>query len=51
MGPGIVSTDCNGKFLERVDDPKNFLHKLLPPADEAAENVLSKINWYGDTSV
>jgi hypothetical protein len=49
MGLGIVLTDCNGKFLERVDDPKNFLHKLLPPADKASESVLAKIDWYGDT--
>jgi hypothetical protein len=49
MGLGIVLTDCNGKFLERVDDPKNFLHKLLPPGDEASESVLAKIDWYGDT--
>jgi hypothetical protein len=49
MGLNIVLTDCNGKLLERIDDPKNFLHKLLPPADEASESVLAKIDWYGDT--
>jgi hypothetical protein len=49
MGLGIVLTDCSGKFLERVGDPKNFLHKLLPRADEASESVLAKIDWYGDT--
>jgi hypothetical protein len=49
MGLNIVLTDCNGKVLERIDDPKNLLHKLLPPADEASESVLGKIDWYGDT--
>ena len=49
MGLNIVLTDCNGKVLERIDDPKNLLHKLLPPADEASESVLAKIDWYGDT--
>jgi hypothetical protein len=49
MGLSIVLTDCNGKALERIDDPKNFLHKLLPPADEASESVLATIDWYGDT--
>jgi len=49
MGLNIVLTDCNGEFVERMDDPKNFLHKLLPPADEASDRVLAKIDWYGDT--
>jgi len=49
MGMNIVLIDCNGKFVERIDDPKNFLHKLLPPADEASDSVLAKIDWYGDT--
>jgi len=49
MGLGIVLKDCNGESLERTDDPKNFLHKLLPPADEASDSVLAKIDWYGDT--
>jgi hypothetical protein len=49
MGLGIVLTDCNGEPIERTDDPKNFLHKLLPPADEASDSVLAKIDWYGDT--
>lgn len=49
MGLNVVLTDCNGKVLERINDPKNLLHKLLPPADEASESVLAKIDWYGDT--
>jgi hypothetical protein len=49
MGLNIVLTDCNGELIESIDDPKNFLHKLLPPADEASESVLAKIDWYGDT--
>jgi hypothetical protein len=49
MGLNIALTDCNGEFIERIDDPKNFLHKLLPPADEASDSVLAKIDWYGDT--
>jgi hypothetical protein len=49
MGLGIELTDSNGKILERVDDPRNFLHRLLPPASEASGCVLAKIDWYGDT--
>lgn len=48
MGLSIVQTDCNGKFLETVHDPHNFLHRLLIP-DDATDNVLAKIDWYGDT--
>ena len=49
MGLDIVLTDFNGESLESVGDPKNFLHRLLPPGDEASESVLAKIDWYGDT--
>lgn len=49
MGLSVVLLDCNGKVLDRIDDPRNFLHKLLPPADEGSQGVLSKIDWYGDT--
>ena len=49
MGLNIVLTDCNGAFVERIDDPRNLLHKLLPTTDAASESVLAKIDWYGDT--
>jgi hypothetical protein len=49
MGLSIVLTDYSGKIFERVDDPKNFLHKLLPPCDEESGSMLTKIDWYGDT--
>jgi hypothetical protein len=49
MGLTAALTDCNSAIIERIDDPKNFLHKLLPPADGASDCVLAKIDWYGDT--
>ena len=49
MGLSIVMTDYSGKVFERVDDPKNALHKLLPPSDEESASLLTKIDWYGDT--
>ena len=49
MGLSIVLTDCNGELIELINDPKNFLHTLLPPANEASDSVLAKIDWYGDT--
>jgi hypothetical protein len=34
--------NCNGEFVERIDEPKNPLHRLLHPAAEASESVLAK---------
>jgi hypothetical protein len=49
MGLGIVVTDYTGEVFDRIDDPKNILHRILPPGDEESASVLSKIDWYGDT--
>ncbi|MGH9684130.1 MAG: hypothetical protein ACRD4S_11040 [Candidatus Acidiferrales bacterium] len=49
MGLGIALVNFTGEVLDRIDDPDNFLHRLLPPADEESDSVLSKIDWYGDT--
>ena len=49
MGLGIALVDFRGQILDRADDPKNFLHRALPPADDESESLLSKIDWYGDT--
>lgn len=49
MGLNIVVTDYRGEIFEKVDDPKNFLHRLLPPSDEESTSLLAKIDWYGDT--
>ena len=49
MGLGVALVNFRGEILDRVDDPKNFLHRLLPPADEDADSLLSKVDWYGDT--
>lgn len=49
MGLGIAIVDFVGEILDRVDDPHNFLHRLLPPASEESDSMLSKVDWYGDT--
>jgi len=49
MGLGIALVDFKGEILDRVDDTHNLLHRLLPPASEDSESLLSKIDWYGDT--
>jgi hypothetical protein len=49
MGLGIALIDFKCEVLDRVDDPRNFLHRLLPPADEDSAELLAKIDWFGDT--
>ena len=49
MGLTVELTDCNGKSLAEICDPKNLLHRLLPPANELSDSTLAKIDWYGDT--
>jgi hypothetical protein len=49
MGLSIILADCNGELIERLDDPKNVLHKLLPASSETSSAALAKIDWYGDT--
>jgi hypothetical protein len=39
-------TDYTGEEFDRIADPRNILHKLLPQSDEG---LLEKIDWYGDT--
>jgi hypothetical protein len=49
MGLGIELQDDWGGKLEGVYDPKNYLHKLLPPNDDDTHPMLASIDWYGDT--
>jgi hypothetical protein len=49
MGLDITLLSYRGETIETIGDPKNFLHKILPPADEESDNLLTKIDWYGDT--
>lgn len=49
MGLDIALVNYKGEILDSVSDPKNFLHKLLPDANEDSKALLSKIDWYGDT--
>ena len=50
MGLRIVVTDYTGEEFERIGDPTNILHRLLPPAsDEESTALLPSIDWYGDT--
>jgi hypothetical protein len=49
MGLSIAMSGLDGKILERIDDPRNVLHRLLPPASDTDNRCLAKIDWYGDT--
>lgn len=49
MGLSVLLTDYSGRVFERVDDPRNFLHKLLPDTEEESPSMLTKVDWYGDT--
>lgn len=49
MGLSIVVTDYSGQVFERIEDPRNLLHRLLPRSDEESVTLLAKIDWYGDT--
>lgn len=49
MGLSVILTDCNGELIDRFDDSKNILHKLLPASSEKSDAALAKIDWYGDT--
>jgi hypothetical protein len=49
MGLNAALVDFRGKILDRIDDPTNLLHKVLPSMDEKPGHLLSKIDWYGDT--
>jgi hypothetical protein len=42
MGLGIVVTDYTNTVFDRVDDPKNILHRLLPPCREESAIVWSR---------
>jgi hypothetical protein len=49
MGLSVVLETESGEEVERVDDPGNVLHRLLPGADDRSFSLLRFIDWYGDT--
>ena len=50
MGLIIRLETERGKELDRVDDPKNLLHKLLPLHDDTSFQLLRFVDWYADTT-
>ena len=49
MGLTIVLENETGKSLERVEDPTNILHRVLPAPEDTRYRCLGTIDWYGDT--
>lgn len=49
MGLIIILESETGEPLERVEDPTNILHRLLPEPEDANYLCLGAIDWYGDT--
>jgi hypothetical protein len=49
MGISVVLETERGVERERIDDPSNLLHVLLPSADDTSFTYLRFIDWYGDT--
>jgi hypothetical protein len=49
MGFTVALENEAGEALERVGDPTNVLHRLLPSPEDARYRCLGVIDWYGDT--
>jgi hypothetical protein len=46
----VVLEGETGTALQTVDDPRNLLHRVLPPPEDASYQWISTIDWYGDTT-
>jgi len=51
MGLSITLINFKAETIDRVDDPKNLLHKLLPSANEDSDRLLAAIDWYAAIKV
>lgn len=49
MGLTTVLENETGEPLDRVEDPANILHRLLPAPEDAHYRFVATIDWYGDT--
>jgi len=49
MGLTAVLENEAGEPLERVEDPTNVLHRLLPDPEDTRYRFIGTIDWYGDT--
>jgi len=49
MGLTVVLESESGDPVERVEDPTNVLHRLLPAPEDGRYRCIGAIDWYGDT--
>jgi hypothetical protein len=49
MGLTVKLEDERGTVLESVGDPKNILHRVLPPQGSEGYHCLGYIDWYDVT--
>ena len=49
MGICVVLETESGDQLEKVEDRRNLLHRILPSYDDSSYQLLRYIDWYGDT--
>jgi len=49
MGLSAVLEKEDGSPIDRVDDPTNVLHTLLPGPNDREYPLIGLIDWYGDT--
>jgi hypothetical protein len=50
MGIEVVVEDERGTKIASLEDPTNILHRVLPPHDDPAYQLLNRVDWYGDTT-
>ena len=49
MGLIVVLETENGEPVQKVEDPTNILHRILPPIGDSNFQCLNYIDRYGDT--
>ncbi len=49
MGLTIALQTARGENAGVVHDPRNLLHRLLPPFEDKTFECLRYVDWYGDT--
>ena len=49
MGLTIVLEGETGEQVDRIEDPTNILHHLLPSPEDTRYQCIGAIDWYGDT--
>ena len=49
MGIVVILEGEQGEEVEKIEDTKNILHRLLPSIDDPSYFCIRFIDWYGNT--